>query len=441
MKYRNMRINRCGPWSILAGVALLMAGAVDGWACDTPVYRYAMYNWPPAPYIVVHFHNGPIAEEDEAVHDLLRSASRDEADVANVFLQMVDVSEAEQMEQLPEVVAEAWKSQPADAAPLHMVFSPWRALVFTGRLTEAEAKNMLNSPARRELTELLADGNAAVLVMLAGEDEEANKLAEQVTAGVVAKASDGQISMTPGAAMFATPDAPLPSDTATEEPCHQPNTPTLAMVKVSPDDPNEQWLVRCLMSVEPDLGEYKGQPMVFPVYGRGRAMPPYLGQGITEENLTECLAFLCGACSCMIKDQNPGADLLVRYDWDRAAEAMAADEGDDSLSMTGYQEFVAEPADQSTEVTPEQEPTEPEATEPEPTELAAVEEDPFKETDVVVQPADPPVQALKDKSEAEEPSRSSFAGRQAWKLGVALAVAMVVVVIAGLVLMRRQRPD
>ncbi len=425
MNYHNTRTNRRGPWPILAGVALLMAcGAVEGWACDTPVYRYAMYNWPPAPYVVVHFHDGPIAEEDEAVHELLRSASRDEADAANVMLQTLDVSEAEQMQQLPEVVAEAWKSQPADAAPLHMVFSPWRALVFTGRLTEAEAKNMLNSPARRELTQLLADGNAAVLVMLDGTDEEANKAAEQVAAGTVAKVSDGQISMTPGAAMFATPDAQLPLDTPAEETADQPETPTLAMVKVSPDDPKEQWLVRCLMSVEADLGEYKGQPMVFPVYGRGRAMPPYLGQGITEENLTECLAFLCGACSCMIKDQNPGADLLVRCDWDRAAEAMAADEEDGSLSTTGYQEFVVEPT-----------------SEPEPTEPAAVEEDPPKETEAAKQPADPPVQALKDKSEAEQPPRSSFAGRQAWKLGIALGVAMVVVVIVGLVLMRRQRPD
>ncbi len=425
MNYHNVRINRCGPWSMLAGIALLMTGAVDGWACDTPVYRYAMYNWPPAPYVVVHFHDGPIAEEDEAVHELLRAASRDEADVANVLLQTVDVSEAEQMEQLPEVVAEAWQSQPADAAPLHMVFSPWRALVFTGRLTEAEAKNMLNSPARGKLTELLADGNAAVLVMLAGTDEEADKLAEQAAAGVVAKVSDGQIPMTLGAGRFTTPDALLPSTTPPQQTSDQPKTPTLAMVKVSPDDPNEQWLVRCLMSVEADLDEYAGKPMVFPVYGRGRAMPPYVGQGITEENLTECLAFLCGDCSCMIKDQNPGADLLVRCDWDRAAEAMAADEGDGSLSMTGYQEFVVEP-------TSEQQPTEPEP--------AVAEEDPPKETEVAELPADPPVQALKDKGEAEEAPRSSFAGRQAWKLGIALAVAMVVVVIVGLVLMRRQRP-
>ncbi len=430
MNYHNMRTNRCGSWPILAVVAILAAcGAVDGWACDTPVYRYAMYNWPPAPYVVVHFHDGSIAEEDQAVHDLLKSASRDEADVANVLLQTVDVSDAEQMEQLPEVVAEAWKSQPADAAPLHMVFSPWRALVFTGRLTEAEAKNMLNSPARGKLTELLADGNAAVLVMLAGTDEEANKLAEQTAAGVVAKVSDGQISMTLGAGRFTTPDALLPSATPPQQTSDQPETPTLAMVKVSPDDPNEQWLVRCLMSVEADLDEYKGKPMVFPVYGRGRAMPPYVGQGITEENLTECLAFLCGDCSCMIKDQNPGADLLVRCDWDRAAEAMAAEEDDGSLSMTGYQEFVVEP-------TSEQVPTD--------REPAVAEEDPPKETDLTEQPADRPVQALpvqalKDKTEADQPPRSSFAGRQAWKLGVALAVAMVVVLIVGLVLMRRQQ--
>ncbi|MCB1088647.1 MAG: hypothetical protein KDM63_16535, partial [Verrucomicrobiae bacterium] len=58
--------------------------------------------------------------------------------------------------------------------------------------------------------------------------------------------------------------------------------------------------------------------MVFPVFGRGRLLEPLIGKGVRSENVMEYATYICGACSCEVKDQNPGVDLLIAADWDTA---------------------------------------------------------------------------------------------------------------------------
>ena len=45
-------------------------------------------------------------------------------------------------------------------------------------------------------------------------------------------------------------------------------------LRVDRNDPAEKWLVEMLLSTEPDLkdDELAGQPMAFPIFGRGRAL-------------------------------------------------------------------------------------------------------------------------------------------------------------------------
>ena len=43
---------------------------------------------------------------------------------------------------------------------------------------------------------------------------------------------------------------------------------------------------------------------------------PLIGAGVTAENIHDSAAFLVGACSCEVKEQNPGFDLLLAADWD-----------------------------------------------------------------------------------------------------------------------------
>jgi hypothetical protein len=108
----------------------------------------------------------------------------------------------------------------------------------------------------------------------------------------------------------------------------------------------EQPLVEMLLGSEPDLIEFD-EPMVFPVFGRGRALLPLIGAGITADNVLESASFLVGACSCEVKDLNPGFDLLLAADWDvllfkeaPPADVLAAR----AIVSSGKPEIVAIPA-------------------------------------------------------------------------------------------------
>jgi hypothetical protein len=91
-----------------------------------------------------------------------------------------------------------------------------------------------------------------------------------------------------------------------------------SLMRVSRDDPAEEVLLGMLLSVEDDLGEFADKPMVFPVFGRGRVLEPLIGAGLTADNVMFASSYLCGACSCQVKDENPGVDLLVAANWDEA---------------------------------------------------------------------------------------------------------------------------
>ena len=57
-----------------------------------------------------------------------------------------------------------------------------------------------------------------------------------------------------------------------------PLTVAFSVLRVSRDDPKEQLLIQMLLGSEPDLRE-RTEPMVFPVFGRGRALFALVGAG------------------------------------------------------------------------------------------------------------------------------------------------------------------
>ncbi len=408
----------------LLGLALIAVAILTAvWspavtACNTPVYRYAMYNWQTAPYIVFYFHDGEVAEEDKAVHEAIEKLSEEWPPEANVRLELIDVSDEKKMEGLPEFVIEAWKSHEDGKLPAHVIFAPWRANVYSGRLDAESVKKLVDSPARQQFGKLLGEGNAAVMILLTCADEEQNKKAEEALKGLRKLADSGEIPVE-----LELPPMGLPGEDAEGEDSEEeadPNKLGISVLKVKRDDPAEEFFVRMLMSVEEDLEEYADQPMIFAGYGRGRAMEPYIGKGITPENLVDVVAFLAGACSCMVKEQNPGADLLVKWNWEETADKMA--ENDSTLDYgpygpEGYGEFPAEPGmadDDAEEASGE----DAEGPAEEPTEVAAADAPPAaaEETETAVadatatettpseEPAPAEEVAMSDPAPAAEPA-------------------------------------
>jgi len=301
-------------------LAALVVAAVSAWACDTPVYRYAMYNWSPHPYYVVYLYRGEIAEADREVNQAL-SALVDAPKVPlNLEVLTYDLDDPIPLEEFPDPVRLVLRRHEQDEVPKHIVISPQAGEIFDGRLTLADVAALTDSPARQVIRDHLDAGAPSVLVILYPDGETSDPPIRPIVEEVVRRAAQGQIEpdqlgVQPGEE--AVP--PLPFE--------------LGVVEVRRDDLAEAWLVRMLLDVEPDLAE-RTEPMVFAIYGRARAMPPYIGRGISADNLAECLSFVIGACSCQVKEQNPGLDLMVQADWEATAVAMAGQNGDEAGNET-----------------------------------------------------------------------------------------------------------
>ena len=114
---------------------------------------------------------------------------------------------------------------------------------------------------------------------------------------------------------------------------------------ISRSDPKERMLLEMLLKSEPDLGDYADGPIVFPVFGRGRALYALASEGINADTIRETIAFITGPCGCEIKMLNPGVDLLMAENWDASV-------------MQFYQEFYEtaeeEPLPELTSVFPEE---------------------------------------------------------------------------------------
>jgi hypothetical protein len=356
---------------------VLFAWAAPAIACKTPVYRFAMYNWERATYRVYYFHRGSVAAEDVPVHAALVAAAKAKPAGANVELFSLDVSSyrgpgngsgdealkalppelRDEVRQLLDVESSDSSAKGDAATPgssdavggrtsdgkaastgsRYVVVTPLGGEMFRGPLRRDDVAALVDSPARAKMNAMLAGGKAGVLVLLTGKDRAANQAAQAVVEQVVRDAASGAIQppdVDPTDADADKNDArsndPAKKDAAKKDAAkndaggddNKSRTLEIGTVTVARDDPREAWLVRSLLQVEDELTE-RTEPMVFSVYGRGRANPPHVGKGITVEQLTAQVRFLLGPCACTIKRENPGADLITRYDWKAAALALA----------------------------------------------------------------------------------------------------------------------
>jgi len=305
-------------------ICIVGFGSVSVEACAVPVFRYALErdSWQPAPYPVFLFHRGELEPQQRAVLKVLEQAQIAEAAYpANILVLAVDVAkpmldsvkslwEAVEPKSLPRLVVcmpvpmtcacNAY-SLPPDALQADSLPPDGLQIVWSGEASSAMAHVLLDSPARREIQRKTAQGDAAVWVLLeSGDEAKDDAAAELVRRQTEAFAKDFRFSPEAVEAMG------LESADAARL--------AFSLVRVRRADPAEKMLVAMLLATEPDLKGFH-EPMLFPVFGRGRVLGALVGKGITAENLQYACAYITGDCSCEIKEQNPGVDLLISADW------------------------------------------------------------------------------------------------------------------------------
>jgi hypothetical protein len=285
-------------------VALCCFAAPGVRACSIPVFRYALEHWAASPYEVVVFAKGELAAADRAMlEELLKKP-------VNVEVRTVDVSG--EMSSADEAI---WKARATKELPWAVIRFPasdeQAPHVWAGRLDKTALAGQFDSPARRELTRRLLAGESCVWVLLeGGEKAQDDRLEAQLVATL--KRLEQSIQLPEIA-----PDGPQ---------LHSPLPLRLSfsVLRVSRTDPREAALVRMLQVAEPELAD-SAEPLVIPVLGRGRAISALAASRVNDRSLGDFAQFICGQCSCEVKELNPGIDLLLAADWevifgDRQAE-------------------------------------------------------------------------------------------------------------------------
>jgi hypothetical protein len=271
-----------------------------------------MYRWQPTPYEVYSFHDDSNADAHAAVETAIAEVSEGTDNRANIVFIPVNLTDDPELNGVTPDIKAAWASQKNKTLPTYLISTPYGAQIYSGKLNAATIKTLVESPARKRMAQQLEAGKIGVLLFLNGKDKKENERARQILQGLVKEVAEGKVSL-----------YSVPTDITGEEVADTTNPGLeLGMIEVNRDDEKERWLVRSLLAMESDLPD-ETRPMVFLAYGRGRALLPYIGAGINRENLLQEVEFISGACSCTVKEQNPGVDLLVRYDWEAASAALA----------------------------------------------------------------------------------------------------------------------
>jgi hypothetical protein len=274
------------------------------------VFRYALERWRinsgEECYQAMVFHRGPLAAEDEEVIAALRTSAEGQGGPANLTVETVDLAG-----EVPPVLRKLWQEQREAKLPHLVLRYPYRdderQTIWSGPLRADLVRALLDSPARRDIARRLLKGDSVVWLLLESGDKEKDDAAAAVLQTQLRRLEKS----------LQLPDPA--GDNSVQLLSNLPLRLVFSTVRVKRTDPAETMLIQMLLHTEPDLVQFT-EPMVFPVFGRGRALEGLIGKGINADTIENAAQFLCGACSCLIKRLNPGVDLLIAADWDAVIE-------------------------------------------------------------------------------------------------------------------------
>lgn len=281
---------RVHPWSKIVFL-LFVYFSTPASACTVPVFRYALDQWEADPFRLVV----PKAWATDREKVKLLVPLRGNA-AANVVVVESDD---------PALDRAKW------------LFPHDEAVLSEGSLDPEMLAAALDSPVRRELVRRILRGDSVVWVVAtkAGGEGEVERIAsrlrflEQVAELPAQNPDDPDSQLGPG------PELRL----------------KFSVLPLPLDDPSERLFAAMLAGpVHADFAK-NGIPFAAPVFGRGRVLGAWALEELDDLMIEDTSLFLTGRCSCRVKNENPGWDLLLKVDWESAlAEADAAEAPEES---------------------------------------------------------------------------------------------------------------
>ncbi|MDG2123897.1 MAG: hypothetical protein P8J87_09385 [Verrucomicrobiales bacterium] len=259
-------------------------------ACTVPVFRYGLDRWPADDYRLECPVGWVATDEGGRIVSLLEEQGSN-----------IEVVESAEVESGGRLISGSGGS----------------GEVWAGELAEQTVLGLATSVAGDEVVENILAGDSVVWVMVeSGERERDEAFAEALA----------------GRLDFLESVAEIPPQDPNDPDSQLGPGPELgvgfSMVRVAQDAEGEELFLRALLGAQGDEKLAADLPVAAAVFGRGRVLGVWNSEDLDDEGIDEVSLFLLGACSCQVKSQNPGWDLLMAVDWDEALMGVAmAQEG------------------------------------------------------------------------------------------------------------------
>lgn len=304
MTHSRTALSRISPRPLIrltCMVAAVLLFAQSAGACSIPVFRYALERWPADLFEVDVFYRGTLSDGERKLVSQLEDQSQTNGGAVNweVIHCNLDGDLAEDLQAVGDALGSATLPHVVLRRPGGRRGS---AAVWSGPLSDIKPA-LWTSPARDELVCRLAGGDSVVWLVFRGDDEgRSRKVVQQLQDRLPSLAAE----------------IPLPAGVGlpgSELLTRLPLEIRFSVLEVDARSADEA-VFRDIVTRGVAESASDTETLVVPVFGRGRAMLALAADAIDEALLAECSGFLCGACSCQVKQSNPGFDLLLAVNWD-----------------------------------------------------------------------------------------------------------------------------
>jgi hypothetical protein len=241
---------------------IIILAAILSLACTTRVSEWVLLNTLPNQYTLVCYHNGPVtqalAKQNSEIAESIKPA--------NIRFRTVPKQDINK--------------------PFYELFYNDRS--FSKYDSPAVLKGLTSSPLREKVASELLAGKLCVMVYLKTGNKEKDDKGYLTLRKTLESSPFGEI---------------------------------ISVTELTRKSLEEAHFVSFLLNVEDDLKTIN-EPMLFGVFGKFKALEPLLGKGLTEENINLMIDYLTAECSCLIKDDLPGTDILFTNKWDNPQPAL-----------------------------------------------------------------------------------------------------------------------
>jgi len=277
--------------------------------------------WPAYLYVVEIIHDGNLSSSEQQAIDLLKNAAASES---SANLRMVET--------------QITNANGSVGAMIKMSFPQEHNIpgtIWEGPLTRENAEKIINSPSRKQAIQNIQRGDAAVWLFLESgntirDDQQFNILKEKLV----------HLSKTLKLSETATDVSGKLLDIKVI------NTGVnFSLVRIKRNDPMEEVFINILLQTEADLQFFKDAPLAFPMFGQGRVLYALAGNGIKSKNIETACSTIVGWCSCTIKDDNLGTDLLFSANWDSIIGDSSWIQQEEIPDITGLSGFISDEVD------------------------------------------------------------------------------------------------